>query len=165
MSKRMAIEEVHGAAASGGEPADPIRALEQASEQNLMACYQCGMCTSDCPFSLTPSLVVRMVQLGNIESARALATTWECASCYTCQTDCPKGVSPARLMKALRNLNGRAPRALAAVRGGGGLPGQPAALVLIQARGPGLRGALRERVRVSDARPHSWRPPHPNGSH
>ena len=134
------------------EAMDPIAALERASEQNLMACYQCGMCTSDCPFSLTPNLVVRMVQLGNIESARGLATTWECASCYTCQTACPKGVSPARLMKALRNLNGRAPRALAAVRGGGGLPGQPAALVLIQARGPGLRGALGERMKLVRAR-------------
>lgn len=86
-------------------PADPIADLMRASEQNIWACYQCGTCTSDCPFSLTPSLVVRMLQMGHFDGARRLATTWECATCYTCQTRCPKGVSPARLIKALRDVD------------------------------------------------------------
>lgn len=85
---------------------DLIRELERRSEQNIWACYQCGRCTADCPFSLTPNLAVRLLQLGELEAARTLATTWDCASCYTCQTGCPKGVSPARLMKALRAMNG-----------------------------------------------------------
>ena len=152
MPQRVAVEEFHGAAASGGEPADPVHALELASEQNLWACYQCGMCTSDCPFSLTPNLVVRQLQLGNLEAARALATTWECASCYTCQTDCPKGVSPARLMKALRDLDGKVPRALVAVAGGFGASGRLATLSMVQLRGPGLRGQLGERMAAVRAR-------------
>jgi Fe-S oxidoreductase len=90
---------------------DPIRRVELAAEQNLWACYQCGKCMADCPFSLTPNLVVRLLQLGRLDAARALATTWECAVCYTCATACPKGVSPARLMRALRQMNGgRRPR-------------------------------------------------------
>ena len=149
MSGPVVVDEVHGAAASGGGPADAIHALELASEQNIWACYQCGMCTSDCSFSLTPNLVVRMLQLGNLAGARALATTWECASCYMCQTDCPKGVSPARLMKALRNLNGHLPPALATLVG---TPGRPASLSLVQMRGPGVRGALGARIAAVRAR-------------
>jgi len=96
-----------GLEATDHEAADrQIRELERKSEQNLWACYQCGRCTADCPFSLTPSLAVRLLQLGQLDAARALATTWDCASCYSCQTGCPKGVSPARVMKALRALDG-----------------------------------------------------------
>ena len=80
----------------------PLTRLEEASGQNLFACYQCGKCSADCPFSLSPSLVVRYLQLGDLEAARDLATTWECAGCMTCETGCPKGVSPYRIMKALR---------------------------------------------------------------
>ncbi len=102
------------APAHGSAPVeDPVRRIEIQSEQNLWACYQCGRCTADCPFSLTPSLAVRLLQLGQLEAARTLATTWDCASCYSCQTGCPKGVSPARVMKALRALDhGRVPAVL-----------------------------------------------------
>jgi succinate dehydrogenase/fumarate reductase-like Fe-S protein len=107
------------------EAADrPIREIERLSEQNLWACYQCGRCTADCPFSLTPSLAVRLLQLGQLDDARALATTWDCASCYSCQTGCPKGVSPARLMKALRALDG-AQRGRGVLRSGSGSPLRP----------------------------------------
>lgn len=99
---------------------DAIREIEAESEQNIWACYQCGKCTADCPFSLTPNLVMRLLQLGHLEAARSLATTWECASCYTCQTGCPKGVSPARVMKALRALDhGRRPSVLGGSREAG----------------------------------------------
>lgn len=83
----------------------PLEKIERISEQNLMACYQCGKCTADCPFFLSPSLVVRTLQFGKIEEARELATTWECAACYTCKTVCPKGLSPVGAMKALRAMD------------------------------------------------------------
>jgi Fe-S oxidoreductase len=86
------------------EPSDPIRRIEELSGQKLFACYQCGRCTAECPFMLSPQLVMRLVQLGQIESARNLITTWECAKCDACGTGCPKGVNPARVMKALRSL-------------------------------------------------------------
>lgn len=90
--------------AANGTVLDPIRQIELLSEQNLHACYQCGRCTADCPFSLVPSLTMRLLQLGEIEQARQQATTWECASCYTCETNCPKGCSPAKVLRALRSL-------------------------------------------------------------
>ena len=147
-----AREAVHLTLESLMGSADPVAALEHLSEQNVMACYQCGMCTADCPFSLTPNLVVRMIQLGNVEGARALATTWECASCYTCQTDCPKGVSPARLMKALRHLDGRAPREWLAVTPGPGALGGPGTVMTVQAGGPNLRGRPGEGMKSVRAR-------------
>lgn len=84
----------------------PQPPAELAAAHELWACYQCGKCTADCPFGLSPSLVVRLLQLGEVASARALETTWECASCFTCEAACPKGVSPYRVMKALRRLDG-----------------------------------------------------------
>lgn len=86
-----------------------ILKIEALSEQNIFACYQCGRCTADCPFSLSPNLVIRLVQLGRPEAARRLISTWECASCYACAAGCPKGVNPARVMKALRSLGDSRP--------------------------------------------------------
>jgi Fe-S oxidoreductase len=87
----------------------PLARIESISGQNVFACYQCGHCTSDCPFSLSPSLVMRFMQLGQLEHARILTTTWECASCYACETGCPKGLSPVKVIKALQSLNGGRP--------------------------------------------------------
>lgn len=88
---------------------EPALRIETLSGQNVFACYQCGRCTADCPFSLRPSLVMRFMQLGQVESARTMTTTWECASCYACEVGCPKGVSPVKVIKALQSLNGGRP--------------------------------------------------------
>lgn len=80
-----------------------------AAAHELWSCYQCGKCTADCPFGLSPNLVVRLLQLGQVAAACALETTWECASCFACEAACPKGVSPYRVMKALRGLDGGRP--------------------------------------------------------
>jgi Fe-S oxidoreductase len=130
---------------------DPISLLERASDQNVWACYQCGKCTADCPFSLTPNLVVRLVQLGDIRSAQGLATTWECASCYACQTECPMGVSPARLMRTLREMNGGSPHTLTLLPGAPPTAGGPAAVTFTQTLcgdRQGTVGGWKERVRA-----------------
>ena len=85
--------------------------IEEASHQNVYACYQCGKCTAGCPFSLGPQQVVRLLQLGDVEGALAHSTTWDCASCLTCAAACPKGVSPAALQRTLRLLHLLAPDA------------------------------------------------------
>ncbi|MBI2202440.1 MAG: 4Fe-4S dicluster domain-containing protein [Candidatus Rokubacteria bacterium] len=82
-----------------------LDAVEEASGQNVFACYQCGKCTAGCPFSLGPQQVVRLLQLGEVEAALAHMTTWDCASCLTCATACPKGVSPTLIHRALRTLH------------------------------------------------------------
>ncbi|MDI7276570.1 MAG: 4Fe-4S dicluster domain-containing protein [Anaerolineae bacterium] len=84
------------------------RRVEEASGQNLMACYQCGKCSAGCPVAgvmdLLPSQVIRLVQLGLVEEAMASQTIWYCAACLTCAARCPKGVDLPRVMEALREL-------------------------------------------------------------
>jgi heterodisulfide reductase subunit C len=81
--------------------------IESISGQNLLACNQCGKCSSGCPVSealdLLPSAVLRMAQLG-IEDVLDAQTIWYCASCLTCVSRCPKGVDLPRVMEALRTV-------------------------------------------------------------
>jgi Fe-S oxidoreductase len=87
------------------EPGDGLAArVAELSGQNVYACFQCGACTAGCPFSFSPQLVVRHLQLGQLEAALALDTTWSCAGCFTCTAACPKGVDPVRVMRAVRSL-------------------------------------------------------------
>lgn len=81
--------------------------VEKLSGENVFACYQCGMCTSGCPFAdemdILPHQVIRLLQV-NEESVRDCEAKWVCASCLSCMTHCPKGVDLANLMEALRQL-------------------------------------------------------------
>ena len=79
-------------------------ALEHESDGSLYACYQCGKCTAACPFSFSPQRVMRYLQLGQVDQALAMETTWVCASCLTCSRVCPKSADPAGVMRALRNV-------------------------------------------------------------
>ena len=81
-----------------------LHALEQQSRQNVYACYQCGKCSAACPFSFAPQRVMRHLQLGQVDRALAMETTWVCASCLTCSRVCPKDADPAGVMQALRSV-------------------------------------------------------------
>jgi Fe-S oxidoreductase len=81
-----------------------LHTLQEACGRNFSACYQCGTCTAACPFSFAPQRVMRHLQLGQVEEALALGTTWECASCTTCTRECPHDMDPARILRALRDL-------------------------------------------------------------
>ena len=84
------------------------RRVEEASGQNVLACYQCGKCSAGCPVAgamdLLPNQVIRLVQLGLVEEALTSQTIWYCAACLTCAARCPKGVDLPRVMEALREL-------------------------------------------------------------
>jgi Fe-S oxidoreductase len=109
-------------APEAGPAAALLRLVEEASGQNVYACYQCGKCTATCPFSLQPQRVMRLLQLGQIEDALGHDTTWDCAACLTCATDCPKDVSPALVQRALRLLHLHAERQLPELVAGNGHP-------------------------------------------
>jgi Fe-S oxidoreductase len=74
------------------------------------ACFQCGTCTSICPYgliaaemnALSPRHMVRQTQLGYppVETAQ----TWLCATCRACEDQCPRGVKLVDFMKALRGI-------------------------------------------------------------
>jgi Fe-S oxidoreductase len=88
-----------------------LLALERETGRSVFACYQCGKCTAACPFSFSPQRVMRYLQLGQVEQALAMETTWVCASCMTCSRVCPKDADPAGVMRALRGVRAGLPTA------------------------------------------------------
>lgn len=86
---------------------DFVREVESRSGQNLLACNQCGKCSSGCPVAsamdILPNGALRLAQLG-VEEVLTAGTIWTCAACQTCLSRCPKGVDVPRVMETLRTL-------------------------------------------------------------
>ena len=82
--------------------------VAELSEQDVLACYQCGKCAAGCPsieaMDVPPTQVIRLVQLGQVEEALKTKTIWLCAACQTCKVRCPRGVDLSRIMEALRQI-------------------------------------------------------------
>ncbi|MEA1964735.1 MAG: 4Fe-4S dicluster domain-containing protein [Candidatus Aerophobetes bacterium] len=83
--------------------------VEELSGENIYACYQCGKCSAGCPsiseMDISPSEIIRLVQLGEEKEVLNSKTIWVCASCFTCVTRCPKGVDLAKIMESLRQIS------------------------------------------------------------
>jgi heterodisulfide reductase subunit C len=77
------------------------------SGQVVTLCDQCGTCSGSCPMvgemDITPSQMMRMVQLGQSEVLETKAM-WLCASCFTCTVRCPRGLDLSRVAEALRQV-------------------------------------------------------------
>ena len=89
------------------ENVDFLKKICDLSGQIITKCDQCGTCTASCPMvaemDITPSLMVRMVQLGQREVLETKAM-WACASCFTCTARCPRGLDLAKVAEALRQV-------------------------------------------------------------
>ena len=76
--------------------------------KTVLWCVQCGMCTSNCPYSdildVKPHQVVKMVLLGMKRQALDCRSIWLCSTCFMCAERCPQGVEVARVMFALKNM-------------------------------------------------------------
>ncbi len=72
-------------------------------------CYQCGKCTAGCPVAAhmdtPPTKIIRLLQLGESETALKARSIWQCVSCQTCSTRCPKSVDCAGVMDELRQTS------------------------------------------------------------
>jgi len=79
--------------------------ITELSGQVITLCDQCGTCSAGCPMAdemdVTPSQMMRMVQLGQCEVLETKAM-WLCASCFTCTVRCPRGLDLSRVAEALR---------------------------------------------------------------
>lgn len=79
--------------------------------KTVLWCVQCGMCSSNCPYSdlweIKPHQVVAMVQLGIRDQALSSESIWTCATCYMCAERCPQKVEIANVMFALKNIAAR----------------------------------------------------------
>jgi heterodisulfide reductase subunit C len=76
--------------------------------QNLQSCYQCGLCTGNCPaaanMDISPRRVIELARLGLEEEIAGSKTVWTCASCLACTVSCPRGFDLSKLMEAIRLL-------------------------------------------------------------
>ncbi len=80
-----------------------------ASEQKLLACYQCRRCAAGCPVSdstdlITPDRLIRMVTMGDKENALNNQLIWRCVACNTCGTRCPNNIRTSRIVIVLRKM-------------------------------------------------------------
>ena len=85
-----------------------VKKVKELSGQNLQVCYQCGMCTGNCPaaanMDVSPRRIIEMARLGLEEEVASSRTVWVCASCLNCDVNCPRGVDISKIMEALRLL-------------------------------------------------------------
>jgi len=84
--------------------ADP-RMREHAG--GLLACMQCGICTSGCPAARFGDYSPREISQRAREDDPTLLeddSVWLCFYCYTCQSRCPRGNSVAVINQIVRGL-------------------------------------------------------------
>jgi heterodisulfide reductase subunit C len=85
-----------------------IKKVQELSGQNLQLCYQCGLCTGNCPaianMDISPRRIIELARLGLEEEIAASKTVWICASCLVCAVNCPRGFDLAKVMEAIRLL-------------------------------------------------------------
>jgi heterodisulfide reductase subunit C len=84
-----------------------LEKVAELSGEVVTLCEQCGTCSGSCPMvgemDITPSQMVRMVQLGESEVMDSKAM-WLCASCFTCTVRCPRGLDLSKIAEALRQI-------------------------------------------------------------
>jgi heterodisulfide reductase subunit C len=83
--------------------------LETPGAERIMLCYQCGVCTADCPVAMRvkefrPRRIARLAVFGQKERLLEGDTVWLCAGCYTCYERCPEEVRVSEIVSALRKI-------------------------------------------------------------
>lgn len=90
------------------EDKELLEQVAKISGQNVFRCYQCGNCSSGCPvlefMDITPTMIIKMSQTGDLKSIVGSNTIWVCASCLQCSSRCPKGIDVAAVMEAYREI-------------------------------------------------------------
>lgn len=87
---------------------DLAEKVKSISGEDVLSCYQCGLCSGSCPvrfaMDLSPTQVIRLVQVGNIEKIFESNTFWICSTCFACQARCPRKINITKIMEALRQI-------------------------------------------------------------
>ena len=85
-----------------------VRKVKELSGQNLQLCYQCGMCSGNCPaaanMDISPRRIIELARLRLDEEIAGSKTVWVCASCLACAVNCPRGFDLSKVMEAIRLL-------------------------------------------------------------
>jgi len=77
--------------------------------RGILACIQCGRCTSSCPVSRiteehNPRKLLEMIILGLRSEVLSESLPWSCLSCFNCLDRCPQGGDVGEVIFAIRNL-------------------------------------------------------------
>lgn len=87
---------------------DLAEKVKNISGEDVSSCYQCGLCSASCPvrfaMDLSPTQVIRLVQIGKVKRIFELNTFWICSTCFTCQARCPRNINITKVMEALRQI-------------------------------------------------------------
>ena len=87
---------------------DFAKKVKEISREDILSCYQCGMCSANCPMvsdmDLTPRHIVELARLGQNKEIGNSKTVWICASCFTCTVRCPRELDLSKIMEAIRLL-------------------------------------------------------------
>jgi heterodisulfide reductase subunit C len=80
--------------------------------RGVLACIQCGRCTSSCPVAKfvkehNPRKLMEMIILGMRSDVLKGPLPWYCLSCFTCLDRCPQGGDVGETTFAIRNLTVR----------------------------------------------------------
>ena len=80
--------------------------------RGVLACIQCGRCTTSCPVARVteehnPRKLMEMIILGLRSDVLSERLPWYCLSCFTCLDRCPQGGDVGEVMFAIRNLTAR----------------------------------------------------------
>lgn len=80
--------------------------------RGVLACIQCGRCTSSCPVARVvnehnPRKLMEMIILGLRSDVLKGPLPWYCLSCFTCLDRCPQGGDVGETIFAIRNLTAR----------------------------------------------------------
>ena len=85
-----------------------VKKVKELSGQNLQLCYQCGLCSGNCPVAanmdISPRRIIELARLGLKEEIANSRTVWICASCLACAVNCPRGFDLSKVMEAVRLL-------------------------------------------------------------
>ena len=86
-----------------------MQSVKEISGVDVAGCLQCKKCTNGCPVtslvSVTPSEIIRRLQLNADDSILNSDLIWMCASCETCFSRCPMQIDMAAVMDALRIIS------------------------------------------------------------
>ena len=89
------------------KPGEMAEEVAELCGEEFFGCYQCGTCSSGCPYveemDLKPDEVLRYLIMDKQEVLDS-KTIWLCSSCVMCAERCPRDISITKVMEALRQM-------------------------------------------------------------